>query len=164
MLDDAAPVAVLTTAALVNDLPLKHPVILLDAWHPSSETHSAYSDDDLDAAALGLTSRHLAYVIYTSGSTGQPKGVMVEHRNVANLIEASWQHFSGVSKARTCCWTSFGFDVSVFEIFISLTQGGALHVVPDRLRINTDSFFQWLIEQRIAVAYLPPFLVRRLRE
>ena len=29
-----------------------------------------------------LSARHLAYVIYTSGSTGQPKGVMVEHRNV----------------------------------------------------------------------------------
>ena len=34
-------------------------------------------------SAAGLT----AYVIYTSGSTGQPKGVMVEHRNLENLVE-----------------------------------------------------------------------------
>ncbi|MCP5108760.1 MAG: AMP-binding protein, partial [bacterium] len=28
----------------------------------------------------------LAYVIYTSGTTGRPKGVMVEHRQVVNLV------------------------------------------------------------------------------
>ena len=31
----------------------------------------------------------LAYVIYTSGSTGAPKGVQVEHRNVARLFSAT---------------------------------------------------------------------------
>ncbi|KGS05275.1 non-ribosomal peptide synthetase [Burkholderia sp. ABCPW 111] len=161
MLDDAAPVAVLTTAALADELAFKLPTILLDAQNASFQSQS---NDNPDTAALGLTSCHLAYVIYTSGSTGQPKGVMVEHDSLVNLIQSNWQHFSGVSHARTSCWTSFGFDVSVFEIFISLAMGGAVHIVPDRVRISADGFFQWLIAQRIAIAYLPPFLVRRLRE
>ncbi|MFV8930204.1 AMP-binding protein, partial [Serratia fonticola] len=31
---------------------------------------------------------NLIYVIYTSGTTGTPKGVMIEHHSVANLVEA----------------------------------------------------------------------------
>ncbi len=45
--------------------------------------------DAPDPRALGLSSANLAYVIYTSGSTGHPKGVMVEHRNVARLFAAT---------------------------------------------------------------------------
>ena len=35
----------------------------------------------------------LAYIIYTSGTTGQPKGVMIEHRNIATLLGANDQYF-----------------------------------------------------------------------
>ena len=71
-----------------------------------------------------VTPNHLAYVIYTSGSTGIPKGVMVEHRNVLNFMagmDDSLQYSSqpGVWLAVT----SISFDISVLEIFWSLTRG-----------------------------------------
>ncbi|MEJ1229338.1 AMP-binding protein, partial [Pseudomonas sp. CCNWLW56] len=77
MLHDSAPVAVLTQAATRQCLAdVTVPVIDLDRaeWPEASLGNPQVA---------GLDSSHLAYVIYTSGSTGLPKGVMVEHRNVA---------------------------------------------------------------------------------
>ncbi|MFN9422820.1 MupA/Atu3671 family FMN-dependent luciferase-like monooxygenase [Gemmatimonas sp.] len=74
---------------------------------------------------------HLAYVIYTSGSTGRPKGVMVEHRQVSNF-------FAGMDRAlRTApgVWlavTSVSFDISVLELFWTLSRGFTVVVAPDR--------------------------------
>ncbi|HMC84788.1 MAG TPA: condensation domain-containing protein, partial [Chitinophagaceae bacterium] len=71
-----------------------------------------------------VKSSNLAYIIYTSGTSGYPKGVMIEHRNVMNLIlcECPIYHFS-----RFDIWTlfhSFNFDFSVWEIFGALLHGG----------------------------------------
>ncbi|WP_310423888.1 amino acid adenylation domain-containing protein [Chamaesiphon sp. VAR_48_metabat_135_sub] len=65
---------------------------------------------------------NLGYIIYTSGSTGKPKGVMVEHRNAVNF-------FTGMDARIDChpgVWlavTSLSFDISVLEIFWTLTRG-----------------------------------------
>ena len=71
-----------------------------------------------------VTPNHLAYLIYTSGSTGIPKGVMVEHRNVLNFMagmDDSLQ-YSGQPGVWLAV-TSISFDISVLEIFWSLTRG-----------------------------------------
>ncbi|MDE9500247.1 AMP-binding protein, partial [Xenorhabdus bovienii] len=79
MLEDAAPVALLTQTLLVDTLTYaisaSTPVLLLD-HQEKTDTDEGDKEKNPDSNALGLTSHHLAYVIYTSGSTGQPKGVM----------------------------------------------------------------------------------------
>ncbi|MEX3901815.1 AMP-binding protein, partial [Paraburkholderia sp. BR10954] len=77
---------------------------------------------DPDARALGLGPRHLAYVIYTSGSTGTPKGVMVEHRSTVNLLHWSRSVFAESETSRMLFSTSIGFDLSVYECFVTLSQ------------------------------------------
>lgn len=64
----------------------------------------------------------LAYVIYTSGSTGKPKGVMVEHRNVLNFF-AGMDQLLGTSTGVWLAVTSVSFDISILEIFWTLTRG-----------------------------------------
>ena len=87
---------------------------------------------DGDAAAIAMHGRervastagkqNLAYVMYTSGSTGRPKGVMVEHGNVLNF-------FNGMDRAigaKPGVWlavTSISFDISILELFWTLTRG-----------------------------------------
>ncbi|NNE11573.1 MAG: LLM class flavin-dependent oxidoreductase [Ilumatobacter sp.] len=103
------------TAALLPDIGV--PVVRLDrdaaeiSRQPSEPVESGASPDDL------------AYVIYTSGSTGKPKGVMIEHRNVASFF-AGMDDRIGVEGGRV--WlavTSLSFDISVLEIFWTLTRG-----------------------------------------
>jgi non-ribosomal peptide synthetase component F len=126
MLDDSAPVVLLTQEALSGAFAgLQRPVIALDAdadaWAERPETNP-------DAESVGLTSRHAAYVIYTSGSTGRPKGVVNEHRAVANQLAWSRETWPLRAGEAVLQRTSFSFDVSVRELFWPLAAGARLVV------------------------------------
>lgn len=73
-------------------------------------------DDDPDS---------VAYVMYTSGSTGTPKGVMVTHRNVANFFAGMDDRIerAGDGSDVWLAVTSISFDISVLELFWTLTRG-----------------------------------------
>jgi natural product biosynthesis luciferase-like monooxygenase protein len=88
-------------------------------------------DTDWDSIALesqknlesAVTSDNLAYVLYTSGSTGRPKGVMVRHRNVINFFTGMDSYLGGDSPGVWLAVTSISFDISVLELFWTLTRG-----------------------------------------
>ena len=62
-----------------------------------------------------------------------PKGVMVEHAGLANLIE--WHRGFRLDAGDPCTQiASPGFDAAIWEIWPCLAAGAALHVVPDELR------------------------------
>lgn len=68
----------------------------------------------------------LSYVIYTSGSTGQPKGCELEHKGIVNRIQWMWEHYGFTTGDRILQKTSYVFDVSVWEIFMTLCFGARL--------------------------------------
>jgi len=72
----------------------------------------------------------LAYVIYTSGTTGQPKGVLVEHRQVVRLVTHARQLFDLGPDDVWLQYHSPSFDFSVWEIFGALLTGGSVVVLP----------------------------------
>lgn len=80
----------------------------------------------------------LAYIMYTSGSTGRPKGVMVEHRNIARVVEWSRQELTPAQLACLLCNNSLNFDISLLEIFSTLAAGGTLVVAKNILDLITD--------------------------
>ncbi len=101
----------------------------------------------------------IAYVLFTSGSTGRPKGVCCTHQSVINLLDDFEKRHPLNGEIRYSWWTSIGFDVSIHEIFGSLTSGAALHIVPQNVRADRDKFLNWLDSNQINCAYLPPFLL-----
>ena len=72
----------------------------------------------------------LAYVIYTSGSTGHPKGVMIEHRSVMNLMHDLRERFSFTKDDSILSLTSPSFDIFGLELFLPLTSGGKMILTP----------------------------------
>ena len=123
-LQDSAPVAVLMQAAT------QYRVVDLNV--PQIDLDSSYLKAELDSNphVAELSAAHLAYVIYTSGSTGLPKGVMVEHRNVARLFTATDDWFQFNQQDIWALFHSFAFDFSVWEIWGALAFGGQLLLVP----------------------------------
>ncbi|MFC7518939.1 amino acid adenylation domain-containing protein [Herbaspirillum sp. GCM10030257] len=83
-------------------------------------------ESDLDAAAIGLSASNLAYVIYTSGSTGQPKGVMVEHRGVVNLLQSIGHTVGMHADERVLALTTIAFDIAALELYLPLIHGARI--------------------------------------
>ncbi len=134
MLAESAPVAVLTAAAagLRSEVPGGLPVLVLDDPATAAGLDGGPGGENLPEAA---GPRDVAYVIYTSGSTGRPKGVVIEHAGPVSLACWAAEEFGGSELSRVLASTSLSFDVSVFEIFGTLTSGGCLEVVPNLLAL-----------------------------
>ncbi|WGS87069.1 non-ribosomal peptide synthetase [Methylomonas sp. UP202] len=98
---------------------------------------------------------HLAYVIYTSGSTGQPKGVMVEHRNVVNHNLAVIAAYRLTERDRVLQFSTISFDIFVEEVFPTLLSGGAV-VMMDGERFTDVAYLKSLLQRhRVSLINLP---------
>ncbi len=92
------------------------------------------SDSPLAQTALSATATNLACVIYTSGSTGIPKGVLLTHRNLVNLVASFLGSYAPGPADRILPLTAIGFASFVGEIFPLLCAGGTL-VLPERAEL-----------------------------
>jgi amino acid adenylation domain-containing protein len=127
---DAKVRVLVTHSADASRLPAGNwSVVYLDQLEAETEDTDLASIQNPPRVAHG---GNLAYVLYTSGSTGEPKGVAVEHRSVVNLIEWGLKTFSKDERAVMLASTSVNFDLSVFELFVTLSAG-ALVVLVDNL-------------------------------
>jgi len=104
----------------------------------------------------------LAYVIYTSGSTGRPKGVEIEHGSLANLSAWHRRAFSVGPADRTSGLANPAFDAAVWEIWPSLASGASLHFPDETVRRDPAALRDWLVAERLTVAFAPTPLAERL--
>ncbi|MFH8989597.1 amino acid adenylation domain-containing protein [Streptomyces sp. NPDC017940] len=161
MVEDAAPMALLTTADCLAELPRGLPVdvVAVDA----EETRAAWRQAPDTAPNTPLALAHPAYVIYTSGSTGRPKGVTVTHAGLAALGATKRACLAIGPASRVLQVASPSFDAAFGELVQAFTSGAAL-IVPRQRRLVGDDLYQTLAERKVSHATLPPSVVATLPE
>ncbi|OTA15882.1 peptide synthase [Xenorhabdus vietnamensis] len=103
----------------------------------------------------------LAYIIYTSGTTGQPKGVMIEHKNVMHMVAAQAKIFNATKRKKALMFAAYVFDGSVFELFSSLLHGLTIYICSETER-NAPAVAALIQREGIEIAALPPALLKLL--
>ena len=148
MLDDAEPIAVITTSDLRSrldglDVQVVDVDAALDAGTQSPALPAPVPDD-------------LAYMTYTSGTTGVPKAVAVTHHNVTQLLTSLHADLPDGPGQVWAQWHSLVFDVSVWEIWGALLHGGRLVVMPENVGSSPDELHDVLIGEKVSVLCQTP--------
>lgn len=152
MLQDTAAMIVVTSSACRPKLgPDKYRTIIeLDSdWEQITGYSRKYT-------VPAISPRNLAYVIYTSGSTGNPKGVMIEHRGVVNLIHAQAAPLRLRPGICIFQFSSFSFDASCYEIFCTLLHGGKLVLAKREALLDATALSALLNKHKVSLITLPP--------
>ena len=152
--DTAAPV-LLTQEELVSGLPMMDASVVVVCVDRDAEDWADRSSEDLPGLA---GPEDLAYVIYTSGSTGQPKGVQVEHRNVARLFSATEEWYGFGAQDTWLLFHSYAFDFSVWELWGALLHGGKLVVAPVWTTRSPQALAGLLVDEAVTVLNATPSL------
>ncbi|MFI5218625.1 MAG: amino acid adenylation domain-containing protein [Bacteroidia bacterium] len=130
ILDDSNAPVLITTSGIQQQIKGdKSKVILIDKDRDEIEKESRENPAHINKPS------DLAYIIYTSGSTGKPKGVSIEHKSDIALFEWGKTIYSLKDLDGVLASTSVCFDLSIFEIFFTITSGGRIVLVKNALEL-----------------------------
>ena len=97
-----------------------------------------------------------AYILYTSGSTGTPKGVCLSHGNALAFVDWACRELDLTAADRLANHASFGFDLSVFDLYGAFRAGASVHLIGETLAQAAEPLVDFLLERRITVWYSVP--------
>jgi amino acid adenylation domain-containing protein len=116
---------------------------------------ASWEDESAAAPERRTGPDDLACIIYTSGSTGVPKGAMLVHRGLLNLVAWHRRTFSLVPEDRVAQVVNPSFDVNSWETWPPLTLGASLHALPRELVSSAGEIARWMAAREITLTFLP---------
>jgi len=146
---------------IINDsqikmLVTKKELLKSDFNYKGNVTYVKEGIDELDVNLAKVTKpNNLIYAIYTSGTTGNPKGALLEHRNLVNLINCTYIKSKINFESKVLQFASMSFDVCYQEIFSTLLSGGELHILDQKLKKDVSQTLNYAKENKIEILFLP---------
>ncbi|GAA2612855.1 amino acid adenylation domain-containing protein [Actinomadura fulvescens] len=107
------------------------------------------------APAEATVASEAAYVVRTSGSTGIPKGVVVGHAGLLNLVDWHNRTYGVGPGLRHLQTANAGFDAAVWEIWPCLCAGATVVVAPIEVRLSAAEIVDYARARRISTLFAP---------
>ena len=145
-LEDSNTRILLTQLKLTPKIEFKGTVI--DLMDPA-----LYDGDRSNSASAGKPD-NLIYLNYATSGTGKLVGVILEHRNLVNLINFEYAS-SNIRFNKVLQFATLSFALCYQEIFSTLLSGGELYIIDENVRENPDEFFKVIGPKKLETIFLP---------
>jgi hybrid polyketide synthase / nonribosomal peptide synthetase ACE1 len=150
IVNDCGPSAILCDANTFDQVPALHAVngcVINVSTLPESNGMSVANQAKPNSPAA---------IIYTSGSTGTPKGTVLMHSGLRNNIEGNTEEFRFAVGDCMLQQIALSFDYSMWQIFMAISNGAALYVVPKTLRGDAAALVHLIVSESITVTGATP--------
>lgn len=113
--------------------------------------------------SINISADDILYIIYTSGSTGNPKGAKICNKNLNNFVSNFKNYFGNIDSSDRClASTNIGFDVSIFEFFVTLLSGATLYLYEENTISDIFKYCSEIVQNDITLLYIPPNILEEV--
>ncbi|MCV2353902.1 amino acid adenylation domain-containing protein [Paucibacter sp. B2R-40] len=158
ILADSGAVALLVDDAAVAGLAALHSRCLHVRLNEHETLDSAVPPPQALWSWARASADDLAYVLFTSGSSGRPKGVMVEHGALSRRLAWLSRVWAIDAKDRSAQGTQLGFDPSLIELLLPLTQGASIALPPPG-RLHPQRLAEFILKHGATFSALVPSIL-----
>ncbi len=152
ILNDAQPLLVITDKETIRDSRY--------VFYNNSEVQNQSSGNP----KVQFNPESLSYVIYTSGTTGQPKGCLIEHRNLSSYVEAFQKEFALNHEEVVLQQTRYTFDAFVEEFYPAQLVGGQIVIAKREQVTDLDQLEYLLRSNKVSMITCSPLLLNELNK
>nr|WP_319398901.1 amino acid adenylation domain-containing protein [uncultured Carboxylicivirga sp.] len=159
ILDTVSPEIIITNSKLKKNLLQLGFSEELVVEYESLDFDLEISEEKIDFAERHFIDTDPAYALFTSGSTGKPKGVVVSHRSIIDYIDWARDRFSVDQNHILGNQSPFFFDQSVFDIYLMMSTGATMVIIPEELFIFPARLLDYLNEVQVNMFFWVPSLL-----